>query len=193
MLEERDVRGPALGDGDEASLYAENRGEIQVSAKKLELTISTGMAQTAAEEEIKKAVAATGKTLDALKGKFSGEDFYTDESFTKVVVAFDSVAIRKMAQAAVCANLVDGKWKGSNPQLGRGEEIGVRVQQPPYVRRRYTRLRNVRRALMAKNRTSDYNEFPIVWNERAISKRDGMIIMKQQKFGTWVVKDVPAS
>ena len=46
---------------------------------------------------------------------------------------------------------------------------------------------------MAKNRTSDYNEFPIVWNERAISKRDGMIIMKQQKFGTWVVKDVPAS
>ena len=191
MLEERDVRGPALGGGDEASLYAENRGEIQVSAKKLELTVSTGMAQTAAEEEIKKAIATTGKTLDDLKGKFSGEDFYTDESFTKVVVAFDSVAIRKMAQAAVCANLVDGKWKESNLKLGSGEEIRVRVQQPPYARRRDARLRNARSALMAKNRASDYNEFPIVWNERAISKRDGTIMMKQQKFGAWVVKDVP--
>ena len=193
MLEERDVRGPALGGGDEASLYAEKREDIQASAKKRELSVSTGMAQTAAEEEIKKAIATTGKTLDDLKGKFSGEEFYTDESFTKVVVAFDSVAIRKMAQAAVCANLVDGKWKGSNLKLGSGEEIRVRVQQPPYARRRDKRLRNAQSALMAKNRTSDYNEFPIVWNERAISKRDGAIMMKQQKFGAWVVKDVPAS
>ena len=46
---------------------------------------------------------------------------------------------------------------------------------------------------MVKNRTSDYNDFPIVWNERAISKRDGAIIMKQQKFGAWIVKDVPVS
>ena len=113
------------------------------------------MEQNAAEEEIKKSSATTGKTLEALKGKFVGADFYADDSFTKVVVAFDTVAIRKMAQAAVCANLIDGKWKGSNLKLGSGEEIGVRVQQPPYVRRRYTRLRNVRRALMAKNRTSD--------------------------------------
>ena len=194
MLEERDVRGPALGGGDEASLYAENRGEIQVSAKKLELTVSTGMAQTAAEEEIKKAIAATGKTLDALKGKFSGADFYTDESFTKVVVAFDSVAIRKMAQAALCANLGDGKWKDSNLKLGSGEEIRIRVQQPPHARRRDARLRNVQKLPMAKkNRTSDYKDFPILWNERAISKRDGAVIMKQQKFGAWVVKDVPVS
>ena len=112
MLEGRDGSGPALGGGAEASLYAENREEIQVSAKKLELTVGTGMTQTTAEEEIKKATAATGKTLDALKGKFSGEEFYTDESFTKVVVAFDSVAIRKMAQAAVCANLSTGNGRG---------------------------------------------------------------------------------
>ena len=46
---------------------------------------------------------------------------------------------------------------------------------------------------MVMNRTSDYNDFPIAWNERAISKRDGAIIMKQQKFGAWVVKDVPVS
>ena len=190
MPEGRDGNSPALGD--EASLYMENREEIRVSVKKLELTVGTGLAQNAAEEEIKKAIAATGKTLDALKGKVSGEEFYADESFMKVVVAFDSVAIRKMAQAAVCANLVDGKWKGSNLKLGNGEEIRIRVQQPPYARRRDARLRNVQRALMAKNNTSDYNDFPILWSERAISKRDGTVV-KQQKFGAYVVKDVLVS
>ena len=119
--------GSALGG--EASLYAENREEIRVSAKKIELTVNKGLEQNAAEEEIKKAIAATGKNLDALKGKFSGEEFYSDDSFTKVAIAFDSVAIRKMAQAAVCADLVDVKWKGSNLRLGSDqEEISVRVQ-----------------------------------------------------------------
>ena len=98
-----------------------------------------------------------------------------------------------MAQAAVCANLIDGKWKGSNLKLGSGERVSVRVQQPPYARRRDPRLRHVQKAMMAKKRTSDYNDFPILWNERAISKRDGAVIMKQQKFGAWVVKDVPVS
>ena len=32
-----------------------------------------------------------------------------------------------------------------------------------------------------------------MWNERAISKRDGAVIMKQQKFGAWGVKDVQVS
>ena len=121
-----------------------------------------------------------------------------DESLTKVVVAFNifriaCVAIRKMAQAAVCANLVDGKWKGSNLKLGNGEEIRIRVQQPPHARRRDARLRNVQKLPMAKkNRTSDYKDFPILWSERAISKRDGTVV-KQQKFGAYVVKDVLVS
>ena len=183
--------GSALGD--EASLYAENREEIRVSAKKIELTVNKGLEQNAAEEEIKKSIATTGKTLEDLKGKFVGADFYADDSFTKVVVAFDTVAIRKMAQAAVCANLIDGKWKGSKLKLGSGEEIRFRVQQPAYARRRDERLKNARDAVMAQKPTSDFNDFPIKWNERAISKRDGTVIMKQEQFGAWVVKDVPVS
>ena len=122
-----------------------------------------------------------------------GADFYADDSFTKVVVAFDTVAIRKMAQAAVCANLIDGKWKGSKLKLGSGEEIRIRVQQPAYARRRDKRLKNARDAVMAQNQTSDFSDYPIMWSERAISKRDGTVIMKQEQFGAWVVKDVPIS
>ena len=98
-----------------------------------------------------------------------------------------------MAQAAVCANLIDGKWKGSKLKLGSGEEIRIRVQQPAYARPRDKRLKNAWDAVMARKPTSDFNDFPINWSERAISKRDGTVIMKQEQFGAWVAKDVPIS
>ena len=80
MIKGRDGNGPALGD--EASLYMENRDEIRISSRKLELTVGPGLEQSAAEEEMKQAIAATDKTLDVLKGKFSGEEFDAAESFT---------------------------------------------------------------------------------------------------------------
>ena len=44
-------------------MYAENGEEIKASARELELTFSKMLEKSTAEEEVKKAIAATGKNL----------------------------------------------------------------------------------------------------------------------------------
>ena len=60
MIERMDGNGPALGD-EASSLCMESREEILISSKKLELTVGTGLAQNAAEEKMRKAIAATAR------------------------------------------------------------------------------------------------------------------------------------
>ena len=74
---------PGSATSNEAGLYAENGEEIKKSARKLELCFPTMLEKSAAEEEVKKAIAAAGKTLDELKGKVAGGEFFADDSFTK--------------------------------------------------------------------------------------------------------------
>ena len=74
---------PGSATSNEAGLYAENGEEIKKSARKLELCFLVELEKSAAEEEVKKAIAAAGKTLEELKGKVAGGEFFADDSFTK--------------------------------------------------------------------------------------------------------------
>ena len=60
MIKGRDGNGPALGD-EASSLCMESREEILISSKKLELTVGTRLPQNAAEEKMRKAIAATAR------------------------------------------------------------------------------------------------------------------------------------
>ena len=169
-------------------MYAHNGEEIKKSAPKLELTFPVDLEKSAAEEEVKKALAAAGKTLDELKGKIAGDEFYAEDSFTKVVIGFSNVAIRKDAQAVICTNFTNGTWKGSKLTRPNGGAIWIRVQKPPFARRRDARLNAFQRALMATTSSKDKKDYPIDWAARTIS-HDGKVVAEQEKFGTWVVKD----
>ena len=68
-----------------------------------------------------------------------------------------------------------------------GDVIWVRVQKPPFSRRRDARLNTYQRALMAKDGSKD-KDYPIDWDARTIS-HDGNVVAEKEKFGTWVVKD----
>ena len=140
---------PGSATSNEAGLCAENGEEIKKSARKLELCFPVELEMSAAKEEVKKALAAAGKTLDELKGKIEGDEFYAEENFTKVVIGFNNVAIRKDAQAVVCLHFTNGTWKGSKLTRPSGGAIWVRVQKPPFARRRDARLNAFQRALMA--------------------------------------------
>ena len=107
----------------------ENGEKIKTSARKIELSFSTKLEKSAAEEEVKKAIPAECKNLDNLKCEIASDEFYEEVSFTKVVAAFDSVAIRKDAQAVICANFVNGV-------CGSRSRRGITVTRSTFVCRR---------------------------------------------------------
>ena len=88
----------------------------------------------------------------------------------------------------ICASFTNGVWKGSKLTRENGEVIWVRVEKPPFSRRRDTRLNQYQRALMAKDGSTDKKYYPIDWFARKISHA-GNVVAEQEKFGTWVVKD----
>ena len=102
----------------------------------------------------------------------------------------DNVSIRKDAQAALCANLLSGRWKGSKLKRQSGEEIRIRVQKPRFQRRRDRRLTDYQEAVMAQNHSTNWKDNPIDWSTRAVcDAAKGAVFGKQKQFGAWVVKD----
>ena len=69
-----------------------------------------------------------------------------------------------------------------------GDVIWVRVQKPPFSRRRDAMLNKYQRTLMGMNGSMDKKDYPIDWDARTIS-HDGNVVARQEKSGTWVVKD----
>ena len=49
-------------------------------------------------------------------------------------------------------------------------------------------LNKYQRALMGMNGSMDKKDYPIDWDARTIS-HDGNVVARQEKSGTWVVKD----
>ena len=88
----------------------------------------------------------------------------------------------------ICASFTNGVWKGSKLKRENGEEIRVRVQKPPFSRRRDIRLNHYQRALMANDGSADKRDYPIDWSARTISHAVEMVA-EQENFRTWVVKD----
>ena len=90
------------GTSSASALFEENSEEIKESARKLELTFPVKLEKSVAIAAAKRAIADTGKSLDNLEGVIEEESFFSNDSHSKVVVAFEDVPTRKEAQAVVC-------------------------------------------------------------------------------------------
>ena len=133
----------------------------------------------------KRIIADTGKSIDNLEGEIEEESFFSNDSHSKVVVAFEDVPTRKEAQAVVCLTREGKRWRGSKLKYG-SENVRVVVQKPPFARRRDKKLHNARDLLVRKKEGSDWTQFPIDYEMRTISHMD-KIVAKQQQLGMWNV------
>ena len=90
------------GTSSASALFEENSEEIKESARKLELTFPVKLEKSVAIAAAKRVIADTDKSLDNLEGVIEEESFFSNDSHSKVVVAFEDVPTRKEAQAVVC-------------------------------------------------------------------------------------------
>ena len=168
-----------------SALFEENSEEIKESGRKLELTFPMKLEKAVAIAAAKRAIADTGKSLDNLEGEIEEESFFSNDSHSKVVVAFEDVPTRKEAQAVVCLTREGKRWRGSKLKYGNAD-VRVVVQKPPLARRRDKKLHNARDLLVRKHEGSDWKQFPIDYEMRTIS-HDDKIVAKQQQMGMWNV------
>ena len=173
------------GTSSASALFEENSEEIKESARKLELTFPVKLEKSVAIAAAKRVVADAGKSLDNLEGEIEEESFFSNDSHSKVVVAFEDVPTRKEAQAVVCLTREGKRWRGSKLKYG-SENVRVVVQKPPFARRRDKKLHNARDLLVRKHEGSDWKQFPIDYEMRTIS-HDDKIVAKQQQMGMWNV------
>jgi len=168
-----------------SALFEENSEEIKESGRKLELTFPMKLEKAVALAATKRIIADTGKSIDNLEGEIEEESFFSNDSHSKVVVAFEDVPTRKEAQAVVCLTREGKRWRGSKLKYGSAD-VRVVVQKPPFARRRDKKLHNARDLLVRKNEGSDWTQFPIDYEMRTISHMD-KIVAKQQQQGMWNV------
>ena len=121
----------------------------------------------------------------------SVDGFYSDSNFSKVTLAFPSVAVRREAQEKICHHKEGKKWRGSLLKL---EELDVQIKiaQPPFQRRRNRKLHTGRAILMQKAGTGIFSDFPIDYDLRIIKDKLGQIVAKQEQTGVWNVQFVVA-
>ena len=179
------VEPTSNGASSASALFEENSEEIKESGRKLELTFPMKLEKAVAIAAAKRVIADTGKSLDNLEGEIEEESFFSNDSHSKVVVAFEDVPTRKEAQAVVCLTREGKRWRGSKLKYG-SENVRVVVQKPPFARRRDKKLHNARDLLVRKNEGSDWTQFPIDYEMRTISHMD-KIVAKQQQLGMWNV------
>ena len=118
-----------------SALFEENSEEIKESGRKLELTFPMKLEKAVALSATKRIIADTGKSIDNLEGEIEEESFFSNDSYSKVVVAFEDVPTRKEAQAVVCLTREGKRWRGLEAQVRkrgcprRGAEASVRSPQ----------------------------------------------------------------
>ena len=97
------------------------------------------------------------------------------------MIKFPNVSARKEAQALLCSERVLGKWRG--PKLRHaGKDISIRVQKPPFQRRRDKKLYLAQTALLKNDGATDWKEYVINWEMRTITyKPTGTVLAKQQQ------------
>ena len=116
-----------------SALFEENSEEIKESGRKLELTFPVKLEKAVALAATKRIIADTGKSIDNLEGEIEEESFFSNDSYSKVVVAFEDVPTRKEAQAVVCLTREGKRWRGSKLKYG-SEDVRVVVQKQASVR-----------------------------------------------------------
>ena len=173
------------GTSSASTLFEENSEEIKTSARKLELTFPMKLEKSVAIAATKRVIADTGKSLANLEGEIEEESFFSNDSHSKVVVAFEDVPTRKEAQAVVCLTREGKRWRGSTLKYGSAD-VRVVVQKPPFARRRDKKLHNARDVLMRKLNIQDWKQFPIDYEMRTITHMD-KVVAKQQQMGIWNV------
>ena len=104
------------------------------------------------------------------------------------MIKFPNVSARKEAQALLCSERVLGKWRGTKLKHA-GKDISIRVQKPPFQRRRDKKLYLAQTALLKNDGATDWKEYVINWEMRTITyKPTGTVLAKQQQEGLWSIK-----
>ena len=150
----------------------------------------TSNSRRALRQAIEQAISeAAGRPLAEMEGKLEDAGFSASTNRFKLVIKFPNVSARKEAQALLCSERVLGKWRGTKLKHA-GKDISIRVQKPPFQRRRDKKLYGAQTALMKNDSpTADWKEYVINWEMRTITyKPTGAVLAKQPQEGLWPIK-----